>query len=107
MKIKNHFSREAFVTDRFMEFFTEAELTTRIGYSKALWPLVMAKELVENGLDICESTHVPAAITVKLERDALTVRDNGPGIRPEIIARSLDYRVRISDKKFYISPTRG
>jgi DNA topoisomerase VI subunit B len=35
------------------------------------------------------------------------VEDNGPGIPPQIVERSLDYHKRISDKKNYISPTRG
>jgi hypothetical protein len=48
----NEFTRTAFTTDRMMEFFTESELTTQIGYGKALWPLVLSKELI----DIIEPT---------------------------------------------------
>ena len=100
-------ARTAFTTDRMMEFFTEPELTTQIGYGKKLWPVVLVKELIDNSLDACESTDVVPRIAVTLECDAITVEDNGPGLKPEIIERSLDYRVRVSDKKYYIAPTRG
>lgn len=107
MKREKHFSRALFTTDRTMEFFIERELTTQFGYGKSLWPLVLAKELIDNALDACESTDVVPEIVVTLEPDAFTVSDNGPGLKPEIIDRSLDYHVRISDKKYYVSPTRG
>ncbi len=100
-------ARTAFSTDRRMEFFTESELTTQIGYGKTLWPVVLTKELIDNSLDACESTDVVPRIAVTIECDAITVEDNGPGLKPEIIERSLDYGVRISDKKYYIAPTRG
>jgi DNA topoisomerase VI subunit B len=47
--------RTAFVTDRATEFLTESELTTQIGYGRKLWLLVLAKELIDNALDACES----------------------------------------------------
>jgi len=56
-----------------MEFFTGPELTTQIGYGKALWPLVLTKELIDNALDICEGMRVPAVIKVTLELNALTI----------------------------------
>jgi DNA topoisomerase VI subunit B len=107
MAKKGCLARTAFISNRAMEFFTERELTTQIGYGKALWPLVLAKELIDNALDACESTNVCPEIVVTLAPDAFTVRDNGPGVKPEIIDHSLDYHVRISDKKYYVSPTRG
>ena len=103
----SEFTRTAFTTDRVMEFFTESELTTQIGYGKALWPLVLSKELIDNALDACEGTRTAPVITITLEPDGITVADNGPGLNPEIIKRSLDYRIRISDKKYYVAPTRG
>jgi DNA topoisomerase VI subunit B len=107
MKRENSFSRTPFITDRTMEFFSERELTAQFGYGMALWPLVTTKELIDNSLDVCEGTDVPPEIRITLQADALTVEDNGPGLKPEIIEHSLDYRVRISDKKYYLAPTRG
>jgi len=104
---KHDLLRTAFVTDRTQEFFTEAELAMQIGYGKALWPLVLVKELVDNALDACEMTDRAPEITVALEKDSITVSDNGPGLKPEIITKSLDYSQRISDKKYYVAPTRG
>jgi DNA topoisomerase VI subunit B len=100
-------NRIAFTTDRTLEFFTESELRTQLGYGRELWPVVLVKELIDNGLDAGEATAVAPVITVTLEADAITVADNGPGISANIIEKSLDYYVRISDKKGYISPTRG
>src|ERR1039458_8524066 len=79
-------ARTAFTTDRMMEFFTEPELTTQIGYGKTLWPVVLVKELTDNSLDACESTDEVPRIAVTLESDAITVEDNGPGLKPEIIS---------------------
>ena len=36
-----------------------------------------------------------------------TVEDNGPGMSQELIQRSLDYEIRVSDKMYYVSPSRG
>jgi DNA topoisomerase VI subunit B len=100
--------RTAFTTARTLEFFTESELRTQIGYGKDLWPLVIAKELIDNALDACESVAGCAPeISVTLEPDSLTVSDNGPGLPPRMVKRSLDYTVRVSDKKHYVAPTRG
>jgi Histidine kinase-, DNA gyrase B-, and HSP90-like ATPase len=107
MSAAPNLNRTAFITDRALEFFTEAELTTQLGYGRTLWPLVLVKELIDNALDACETGNTAPEIVVTLEPDALTVVDNGPGVPPEIVERSLDYHVRISDKKHYISPTRG
>jgi hypothetical protein len=51
----NQTGRVAFTTSRALEFFSESELTTQIGYRRELWPLVLVKELFDNGIDDCES----------------------------------------------------
>ena len=90
MKTKKHFSREAFITDRLMEFFTEPELTTQIGYPKKLWPLVMVKELIDNAIDACETATTGAIeISIELKDDAIIVSDNGPVVAGRIAS---DYR---------------
>lgn len=101
-------TRVAFKTSRALEFFSESELTTQIGYGKGLWPLVLIKELIDNSIDACEVAAIEAIeIGVELEKDSITVSDNGPGIAHKIIKGALDYTVRISDKKHYVAPTRG
>ena len=99
--------RTAFTTDRTLEFFTESELTAQIGYARQLWPLVITKELIDNALDACETGDIAPDISISLDENSLTISDNGPGIPAEIIEKSLDYHIRVSDKKHYISPTRG
>jgi DNA topoisomerase VI subunit B len=101
-------ARVAFTTSRALEFFTESELTTQIGYRKELWPLVLVKELIDNSIDACETSALsPIEVGVQLEKDSLSVWDNGPGITRKIVNGVLDYTVRISDKKHYVAPTRG
>jgi DNA topoisomerase VI subunit B len=102
------FSRVAFTTSRALEFFTESELTTQIGYRKELWPLVLIKELIDNAIDACETAATEGIeIDVQLDRDSITVKDNGPGIPRKTVKGVVDYGVRISDKKHYVAPTRG
>jgi DNA topoisomerase VI subunit B len=100
-------TRTTFETSRLLEFFTEKELQMQIGHAKEYWSIALLKELVDNALDACESADVPPAITVTIEANRLRVRDNGPGLPFATLERSLDYAVRVSDKAFYVSPTRG
>jgi DNA topoisomerase VI subunit B len=101
-------TRFAFTTSRALEFFTESELTTQIGYRKGLWPLVVIKELIDNSIDACETSATKSIeIGVQLNEDTFYVWDNGPGITSKIVKGVLDYGSRISDKKHYVSPTRG
>jgi DNA topoisomerase VI subunit B len=99
--------RESFTTNRVLEFFSESELRTQIGYGRKMWAPVIAKELIDNALDACETAGVSPIINIRLDADALTVSDNGDGLPTSTIQQSLDYAVRVSDKKHYISPTRG
>jgi DNA topoisomerase VI subunit B len=90
-----------------MEFFSVKELTMQIGHPMRLWPLALIRELIDNALDACEKARVSPTIRLVVEPDAVTVVDNGPGLPPEVLERSLDYAVRVSDKSHYVSPTRG
>src|SRR5262245_10024755 len=98
--------RTQFTTSRLLEFFTEKELTMQIGHPPHLWPLGLTRELIDNGLDGSEKAGASPAVRVTLERDAVAVHDNGPGLPTKVLERSLDYSVRISDKLHYVSPTR-
>ena len=80
----------AFTTDRALEYFSESELTRQMGYAPPWWPLVLVKELIDNGLDACEATDRAPEITVILERHAVTVTDNGPGLKSSIIKKALN-----------------
>ncbi len=99
--------RTTFETSRLMEFFDEKELTKQIGHNRGMWPVALLKELIDNALDACESAGVNPVIEVYLEKNSLSVQDNGPGIPPETIEKSLDYKIRVSDKNKYVSPSRG
>jgi len=99
--------RETFSASRILEYFAEKELTQQIGAEKEFWPLALTKELIDNGLDAAESTGVAPEIKVQVEPDAITVEDNGPGLPEATLVKSFDYRVRVSDKAHYVSPSRG
>jgi len=99
--------RTTFETSRILEFFSEKELLMQIGQPRALWPLALVKELIDNALDACEDAGIPPEIIVTVEENAVSVQDNGPGLPVETLERSLNYLVRVSDKAHYASPTRG
>jgi DNA topoisomerase VI subunit B len=101
------FERTTFETSRVLEFFSEKELTMQIGFPRHLWPIALLKELIDNALDACGMAGVAPEITVVVGQDFFAVHDNGPGLPAETLQRSLDYAVRVSDKSYYVSPTRG
>src|SRR5262249_60810106 len=100
-------ARTTFTTSRLLEFFTESELTMQIGHDRPYWALAILKELIDNGLDACEKANISPHIQVTIEDDGFTVQDNGPGLQADTLHRSLEYDVRVSDKSYYVSPTRG
>jgi DNA topoisomerase VI subunit B len=59
--------------------------------------LALLKELLDNALDACETAGMLPDIAITLEPDALSIRDNGPGLPVATIERSLDYLVRVSE----------
>ena len=99
--------RTTFETSRALEYFTEKELQAQIGHGPDYWPVAVLRELIDNALDACEVGGRAPEIDVTVDDDVLTVTDNGPGLPPETLERSLDYLVRVSDKAHYVSPTRG
>ena len=50
------------------------------GHAVYEWPLVVAKELIDNGLDACEEAEVAPRVTVIVEKDTIVVQDNAGGI---------------------------
>ena len=99
--------RTTFETHRALEFFTERELTMQLGFPRRHWVPAILKELIDNALDACESARVVPEIEVTRTRNTLSVQDNGPGLPQATLERSLDYMVRVSDKAYYASPSRG
>jgi DNA topoisomerase VI subunit B len=99
--------REVFATSRMLEYFAEDELEMQIGHERALWPLALSKELIDNAIDACESAGIAPEVRLSLRDETLTVEDNGPGLPAATVARSLDYAVRVSTNSRYVSPTRG
>lgn len=99
--------RTTFEISRELEFFSEKELQMQIGHGKDWWPVALLKELMDNALDACETAGEAPVVEVEVCEDAFTVRDNGPGLPAETLVGSLNYLRRVSDKAFYVSPTRG
>lgn len=100
-------NRQEFVMNRSLEFFTEKELSMQIGQGKERWGFAVMKELIDNALDACETAGVAPELHVRVLDDEVSVRDNGNGLPYSTLKKSLDYEVRVSDKSFYVSPTRG
>lgn len=99
--------RETFKTSRLLDFASEKELTAQIGYARPSWPHYALKELVDNAIDACEDHDIAPVISVAVDKDTLTVEDNGPGIPDDTIIGVLDFAVRVSSREAYVSPTRG
>ena len=106
-KSEKTLQRETFETSRELEYFSEKELRSQIGHDMNFWPIVLLRELIDNSLDACEKKGITPVIEVEITDNYLSVADNGPGIPLDIIRRSQDYLYRISDKAYYVSPTRG
>jgi DNA topoisomerase VI subunit B len=100
-------TRVAFKVSRLMEFCSERELQNQTGHSIYDWPLVVAKETIDNALDACEEAEVAPDITVVVDPDTITIQDNAGGIDTETIESILDYSIRVSSREAYVSPTRG
>jgi hypothetical protein len=101
--------RIAFTTSRLAEFCGQKELTAQTGHAPEDWPLVIAKELIDNALDACEEAEIAPKIeiSVSTDRGEIVVVDNGPGLPPDTIEGVLDYSSRVSSREAYVSPTRG
>ncbi|MGH6864888.1 MAG: ATP-binding protein [Methyloceanibacter sp.] len=99
--------RATFRTSRLLDFASEKELIAQTGHQPDVWPLVIAKELVDNGIDSCEEAGIAPIITVAADANGITVTDNGPGLPPETVEGILDFNVRVSSREAYVSPRVG
>ena len=100
--------RTTFRTSRLLDFASEKELVAQTGHRREAWPLVILKELVDNGVDACEEAGIAPAITVTVDQSGITVADNGPGIPAETDrGHPRLHRPGQSSREAYVSPTRG
>ena len=99
--------RTTFATSRLLEYFSPKELSMQLGADPPRWGLVLLKELIDNALDACEMARTAPHVRVTLSPRGFVVEDNGPGLPASTVEQALDYRLRVSDKAYYISPTRG
>jgi hypothetical protein len=101
--------RVPFTVSRLMEFCTKKELINQTGHDWHLWPLVIAKELVDNALDACEEAEIAPTISIFVftKHGTIVIEDNGPGIPSKTIESVLNYSIRVSSREAYVSPTRG
>jgi Histidine kinase-, DNA gyrase B-, and HSP90-like ATPase len=106
-KPKSTLNRTTFETNRSLEYFSERELIAQTGHEPQDWPPMLVKELVDNAVDECESAGVAPEVAISVDEQSITVGDKGRGIPVETVRAALDYRVRVSDKARYVSPTRG
>ena len=100
-------NRTTLRTSRLLDVLSAKELVAQTGHSKADWPLVVVKELLDNALDACEDAGVAPEIKVVANKDGITVEDNGPGIPGDTVDGVLDFNVRVSDREAYVAPDRG
>jgi DNA topoisomerase VI subunit B len=96
-----------FKVSRLMEFCTRRELVNQTGHDVWDWPLVVLKELADNGIDAAEEADIAPVISITVKGASIIVSDNGPGIPADTIKGILDYAVRVSSREAYVSPTRG
>jgi DNA topoisomerase VI subunit B len=105
--------RTTFKTSRAAQYVEARALTSMTGQRPAKFADVVAKELMDNALDACETAGVAPKITLAVAEDKvdssnrITVSDNASGIPPEVVHGALDFNVLVSDKAAYRSPTRG
>jgi DNA topoisomerase VI subunit B len=104
-------ARRTFTTSRLLEFCSQKELTLQTGHPVEQWPLVIEKEVFDNALDNAEESGVPPQIKVVVDTNpesaSITISDNGGGIPASTVEKLLDFRVRVSSREAYASPTRG
>src|SRR5262249_42589110 len=99
--------RTTFRTSRLLDFCSRKELIAQTGHDAADWPLVVLKELADNGLDACEDEGIPPQVAITVDDRGILVTDNGPGIPPETVEAVLNFDVRVSSREAYVSPCRG
>jgi hypothetical protein len=102
--------RQVFKTSRLLEFCSPKELVLQTGHPVEQWPIVILKELADNGLDASEQARIAPTVKVVVRPTpgpSITVTDQVAGIAPETVKAMLDFGVRAFSNEAYASPTRG
>jgi DNA topoisomerase VI subunit B len=101
--------RAVFRTSRLADFCGVKELTAQTGHAPEDWPVVIGKELIDNGLDECEEAEIGPEISIAVSTECaeIVIADNGRGLPSETIQGIIDYTIRVSSREAYVSPTRG
>jgi hypothetical protein len=101
--------RENYTTRRLAEFTSVKALTAATGLHPHAWPLVIVKDRTDNGIDNAEANGIAPVVSVTVDKDGITVTDNGGGIDidPDVAARMLDYNTRVSSTATIVSPMHG
>lgn len=107
MKIQTQLNRQVHVTNRSFDFFSEEELNKQIGFPQEQWLIALVKELIDNGLDASEAASIVPHIVIDVQQDSVSVINNGSSLPERVINNALNYMVRVSDKTYYVSPSRG
>ena len=68
--------RLVFKTSRLGEFCSKRELINQTGHDSDDWPLVIAKELVDNGLDGCEEGGIAPVIEIEVSDAGIVISDH-------------------------------
>jgi hypothetical protein len=87
-----------------------AHLPQKAGVAAEQLARLAVKELVDNGLDACDASGRPGAVTVRIEHGNLIIADQGVGIpkaTPEILARLFSVARPMLSSKLLRRPSRG
>jgi|SRR5579872_4896427 len=79
---EHRLQRTAFTASRLPEFCSEKELVSQTGHPVEEWPFVIAKELVDNALDIAEELAIAPIISIGVDTKLrqIVITDNGPPV---------------------------
>ncbi len=99
--------RELLKTGVGLDWLTADGLVAHTGHAVDDWPVVILKELVDNGLDATDDASVAPEIHIAADAEGITVGDNGPGMTVEAIEAACDFSVRGSTKALVRAPDRG
>jgi hypothetical protein len=89
-------ARKTFSVSRLAEFASIPELIKATGQPVENWALVVVKELADNAADEAEEAGVLPVIEITVEADAITVSDQGRGIKPAVVKALVDYATKTS-----------